>query len=259
MEDITIRVLNTLKTVDVIACEDTRHSLLLLNYYDIKKPLVSLHEHNEMKRGEEIIELLQSGKNVALISDAGMPGIQDPGFFLLKMLKEKNIPYTVLPGACALVTSVVASALAEKEFLFVGFLPRKKNLQTKYLKEIEKISCPIVFYEAPHRLIETIKNIYHQFGNRKITLCREITKKFEEYIHTDLGTFLSSETNIRGEFVFIIEGYIQKQTIYTEAELIKLLREQISAGKTKKDAVAYVTEKTNLPKKKIYALSIDMK
>ncbi len=258
MEDITLRVLNTLKKVNYIACEDTRHSAILLNYYDIHKPLISLHEHNEMEKREEIIRLLAEGNEVALVSDAGMPGIQDPGYLLIQAVIEQNIPYTVLPGASAVITAAVASNLAQKEFLFIGFLPRKKSLQLEQLENLKNVKWPIVFYEAPHRIEDTLTNIHQVFENRQISICREISKKFEEYIHTDLDSLDFEKIQRRGEFVIVVQGCSEIQKEYTEEDILQMLKEEMNKGNSKKDAVRIVMTQTKLPKKSIYPLSLEL-
>lgn len=258
MEDITLRVLNTLKKVDYIACEDTRHSAILLKHYEIHKPLISLHEHNELAKREEIIQLLQEGKEIALVSDAGMPGIQDPGYLLIQAAIEKNISYTVLPGASAVITGVVASNLVQKEFLFAGFLPRKKTLQIEKLETFKNISCPIVFYEAPHRIEDTLANMYQVFENRKISICREISKKFEEYIHTDFDSLEIEKIEQRGEFVIVVDGRVEIAKEYTQEDILQKLKEEIDKGNSKKDAVRIVMKEMKLPKKSVYPLSLEL-
>lgn len=259
LEDITIRVLNVLKKADVIACEDTRHSKRLLSYYEIRKPLISLHEHNEKKRSEEVMSLLRSGKEVAFISDAGMPGIQDPGYFLIQTAVKEGLEYTVLPGASAAITALVASNLASKEFFFEGFLPRKAGEQKQRLKVLKGLQVPFILYEAPGRVSSTLKNALEVLGDRKIAVLRELTKIHEEYLHTTLSEYLILENKVeKGEFVLIIEGATQGEKVYLEEEIVALLKHHIEEGSSRKDAVKKAMELTGLPKNKIYPLSLDL-
>lgn len=259
LEDVTIRVLNVLKKADVIACEDTRHSKRLLGHYEIRKPLISLHEHNEKKRSEEVLSLLRSGKEVAFISDAGMPGIQDPGYLLIQRTVEEGLEYTVLPGASAAITALVASNLASKEFFFEGFLPRKSGEQKERLKTLKDLQAPFILYESPNRVSSTLKNALEVLGNRKIAILRELTKIHEEYLHTTLSDYLGLENRVeKGEFVIVIEGASQEEKNYSKDEIVSLLRCYIEEGASKKDAVKKVMESTSLPKNKIYPLSLDL-
>lgn len=259
MEDITLRVLRTLKEVDMIACEDTRHSLSLLRHYDISKPLISFHEHNEKKRTEEIISLLKEGKEIALISDAGMPGIQDPGFLLIQRMVEEDLPYTVLPGASAVITAVVASNLAQKEFFFAGFLPRKKKEQRILLDKWKELESPIVVYEAPHRLEDTLETMFEVLGDRRVCILREVSKVYEEYIHTTLEQYLKdANKKLKGEFVIVVEGQAEMEREYSEEEVLDLLKARIEEGSSRKDAVYEVVKKTGLSKKQVYSLSLDL-
>lgn len=257
MEDITFRVLRVLKEVDIIACEDTRHSLSLLRHYDISKPLISFHEHNEKKRTEEVIAYLREGKKVALISDAGMPGIQDPGFVLIQRLIEEGIAYTVLPGASAVITGVVASNLVEKEFFFGGFLPRKKKEQSALFERWKELEVPIVIYESPHRLEDTLNLLLQVLGDRKICVLREVTKMYEEYLHTTLKEYLEQENKIlKGEFVIVIQGFERQQKEYSQEEILDLLNHFLDKGVSRKDAVSEVVKHTGLSKKKVYSVSL---
>lgn len=257
MEDITLRVLRILKEVDIIACEDTRHSLSLLRHYEISKPLVSFHEHNEKKRTEEVIAYLREGKKVALISDAGMPGIQDPGFVLIQRLIEEGIPYTVLPGASAVITGVVASNLVEKEFFFGGFLPRKKKEQSALIERWKELEVPIVIYESPHRLEDTLNSLFQVLGDRKICVLREVTKMYEEYRHTTLKEYLEQKDKVlKGEFVIVVQGCEKQQKEYSQEEILDLLNGFLDKGASKKDAVSEVVKLTGLSKKKVYSISL---
>ena len=178
LEDITLRVLRTLKEVDLIAAEDTRRTVKLLNHYEIKTPLISLHEHNEAARVDFLLEQLRAGKQIALVSDAGMPGISDPGRLLINAVIEAGIPCTVLPGATAAVTAYVQSGILSDQFLFYGFLPRRGSERQAELVRLAQIPYPIVLYEAPHRLVETLSDLHRCLGNRRASVSRELTKKF---------------------------------------------------------------------------------
>ncbi|MGL5440837.1 MAG: 16S rRNA (cytidine(1402)-2'-O)-methyltransferase, partial [Filifactoraceae bacterium] len=182
LEDITIRTLNILNEVDLICCEDTRHSLKLLNHFNIKSKLISLHEHNEKQRVDYIIDILKSGENIALISDAGMPGISDPGALVIRSVMEENLDYTVLPGASAAIVAAVGSTLASDGFLFLGFLPRKSKDRLAFLDKYKHVDKALIFYESPHRIKEMVQDLLKVFnGNRKVALVREISKRYEEY------------------------------------------------------------------------------
>lgn len=259
LEDITIRTLNTLSEVDYIACEDTRRTLKLLNHYDIKKKLVSLNEHNEFQKRESILEDLKKGMNIALVSDAGMPGIQDPGQLLIQLAIEHNIAYTVLPGASALITALVGSGVSKDEFLFLGFLPRKKNERLNILNQYADFFGEIILYEAPHRFAKLIDDIHSVFGNRKIVIAREISKLHEEYIHTDLESAIKHYREIKGEIVLIIERgeqQVEEIDIQDLAEIIYRLSEE---GHSTKEITKILVKEYNLSKNEAYDLVITHK
>ena len=208
LEDMTFRAIKILQTVDVIAAEDTRNTRKLLNHFEIKTPLVSYHEHNKKTSGEKIIQLLQEGKNIALVSDAGMPAISDPGYELIHDVIEKGYPVISIPGANAALTALIASGIQPQPFYFHGFLPRKKQDREKVLKSLNNMTATMIFYEAPHRLQETLQAILESFGDRKIVLARELTKKFEEYLRGTLSEALQwvEKEKVRGEFCLIVQG-----------------------------------------------------
>ena len=256
LEDITLRTLRILKEVDIIACEDTRHSLRLLNHYEIKKPLTSYHEHNIKEKGPELIKKIIDGKNIAVISDAGMPGISDPGAHLIKLAIEEDILIEVLPGPSASITALVVSGLNTDKFVFEGFLPSKKRDRIKALENISKEKRTIIFYESPHRIISFLDDILSTLGNREIAVCREITKLHEEIFRGNVSAALKRFTDgdIKGEFVIILEGN-------TEIELIKVNIEEelirhIDKGMSKKEAVKLVSEENKIPKNIVYAESL---
>ncbi|ARA98128.1 MULTISPECIES: 16S rRNA (cytidine(1402)-2'-O)-methyltransferase [Geobacillus] len=208
LEDMTFRAVRTLREADVIAAEDTRQTKKLLSHFDIHTPLVSYHEHNKYASGRQLVEWLKEGKNVALVSDAGMPGISDPGYELIVAALAERCRVVPLPGANAALTALVASGLPTGRFLFVGFLERAKKEKREQLLSLKTAAETLVFYEAPHRLKETLAAMYDVFGERRVALCRELTKRFEEFIRGDLSEAIAwaETTDIRGEFCIVVEG-----------------------------------------------------
>jgi len=206
LEDITLRAINVLKTVDLIAAEDTRHTLKLLNHLEIKKPLISYYKQNEKTKTKELIDKLINGENIALVSDAGTPVISDPGEEIVKEAIEQKIDIVPIPGACALVNSIIASGLNAKEFIFAGFLPANKKEKKEKLEEYKNIKQTLIFYEAPHKLIDTLQNMQDILGDRNICLARELTKIHEEFMRKPISKILEEYTEPRGEFVIVVEG-----------------------------------------------------
>ena len=190
LEDITLRVLRTLQEVDLIAAEDTRNSIKLLNHFDIKTPMTSYHEFNKIEKAHQLVEKMQSGTNIALITDAGTPGISDPGEELVKIAYEAGIEVTSLPGAAACITALTLSGLSTRRFAFEAFLPKDKKERKRVLEELKEETRTIILYEAPHHLIKTLEELEKELGNRKITLCRELTKKYEEADRTTIHEVL---------------------------------------------------------------------
>ena len=211
LEDITLRALKILKIVDLIAAEDTRQTLKLLNYYDIHKPLISYHRYNEDIRSDILIKKLKQGDNIALVSDSGTPGICDPGEEIIKKSIENNIEVIPIPGACAMINALIASGISTKEFCFLGFLPLNKKLRTQKLKEIENSEKTIILYEAPHKIEQTLKDLKQILKNRQIVLARELTKIHEEFIRKDINELIENIQNIKGEMILIIEGNLNKR------------------------------------------------
>lgn len=205
LDDITLRAIKVLKEVDLIAAEDTRHTLKLLNHLEISKSLISYHRHNEEDRQDIIIEKLKDGKNVAIVSDAGTPGICDPGEVVIKKCIEENIKIVPIPGACAFVNALICSGLDTIEFEFLGFLPLNKNNRKEKLEQIKKSNKTLILYEAPHKLKETLKNLKDIIENRKIVLARELTKIHEEFIRKDIDELIEIADDLKGEIVLIIE------------------------------------------------------
>ena len=265
LEDITFRVLETLKTVDVIAAEDTRNSIKLLNRFEIKTPMTSYHEFNKFDKGRQLIEQLLEGKNIAVITDAGMPGISDPGEELVKMAYEAGVPVTVLPGACACVTALTLSGLPTRRFCFEAFLPSDKKERKDVLTELVDETRTIVLYEAPHRLVKTLAELLETLGDRRLTICRELTKKHEEAFRTTFSEALTFyETNEpKGECVLVIEGADREelrraeQESFAELSLEEHMNRYLSQGMNKKDAMKAVAADRGVSKREIYAMLLE--
>lgn len=266
LKDITLRALEVLKHVDIIACEDTRQSLKLLNHFGIKKTLISYHMHNENGKSDDILNKLEEGKNIALISDAGTPGISDPGAILVRRCIEANIEFEVLPGATAITTALVYSGLSTDKFIFVGFLSRDNKERREVLEGLISRSETIVFYEAPHRIRATLSYIYENFGNRKIAICRELTKLHETIIRGSLEECIEyyGENEPRGEYVLVVSGK-SKEEIISEARSRwehMTIKDHIllymNEGKDKKEAIKIVARERGLHKSEIYKESLDL-
>ena len=265
LDDITFRVLETLKNVDVIAAEDTRNSIKLLNRFEIKTPMTSYHEFNKYDKGRQLIEQLLEGKNIAVITDAGMPGISDPGEELVKMAYEAGVPVTVLPGACACVTALTLSGLPTRRFCFEAFLPTDKKERKDVLAELVDETRTIVLYEAPHRLVKTLAELMETLGDRRLTICRELTKKHEEAFRTTFSEALVFyETNEpKGECVLVIEGADrealkkEEQESFLQLSLEEHMERYLSQGMSKKDAMKAVAADRGVSKREIYAMLLE--
>ena len=263
LEDMTYRTVRILNEVDLIAAEDTRHSIKLLNHFEISKPLTSYHEHNKDSKGSYLINKLLDGENIALISDAGMPGISDPGEDIIKQAIEHNIDIEVLPGATASITALVGSGLETAKFAFEGFLDRDKKVRRNQLEELKEERRTIIFYESPHRLKDTLKDMLKVLGNRRIAVNREITKKYQEIIREDIETVINifNEKEVKGEFVLIVEGFKGEKTVQnsyedlTEREYVITLMEN---GMDKKDAIKTVCKDRKLKKDVVYKQVLDL-
>ena len=260
LEDITIRALNVLKEVDLIAAEDTRHTLKLLNHYEITKPLISYHRHNEETKKEVLIEKLKNGENIAIVSDAGTPGICDPGEEVIKQAIEEKIEIIPIPGACAFVNALICSGIDTKEFAFLGFLPLNKKLRKEKLNEIEKETKTTIIYEAPHKLKTTLEDLREILGNRKIVLARELTKIHEEFIRGTVEEIISKTDDLKGEFVIIIEGTSVKEE--KESELNELSLEEHynfyeAKGLDKKEIIKKIAKDRNVNKNEIYMYFVE--
>lgn len=260
LQDITFRAVNTLKEVDLIAAEDTRQSIKLLNHFEIKKPLVSYYEHNKIVKGNYLIEQLLAGKNIALVSDAGSPGISDPGEDLVKLAIGNDIIVTMIPGPVAAVTGLVISGLPTGQFVFEGFLPMNKRIRQERLKRLKDETRTIIFYEAPHKLSYTLKDMYSVWGDRRIALARELTKRHEEIIRCSLYEAMEryqSEAP-KGEFVVIIEGQDEQKLIenerdkYSDLSIEEHVQMYTESGMTKKDAIKKVADDRGIIKRDVY-------
>ena len=267
LEDITLRTIRILKEADLIAAEDTRHSRKLLNHLEIEKKMISYHEHNKFKVEDLLIDKLKEGLNIALVSDAGMPGISDPGEEIIKRAIEEGIELYCLPGPSALINALVLSGLSTRRFSFEGFLDRNKKERKERLERIRYDDRTLIFYEAPHRLKDTLKDMLEILGDRNIVCARELTKKFEEYKRLRISEILdyySSNENPRGEYVVVVEGASEEEfTKLKEAEFENLSIEEhiiklMDEGMRKKDAVKEVSKLRNIPKNEVYKYSIDL-
>ncbi len=254
LKDMSLRAISVLNEVDEIACEDTRHSLALLNAYEIKKPLVSYHKFNEREAGEKIIEKLKNGKNIAVISDAGMPAISDPGNVLCEMLVENNLEFTVVPGACAFISALVLSGLDSSKFCFLGFLPSKTSERKELLEKYKNLDMTLIFYSAPHDIKKDIKTIYEVFGDRRAVAVKEITKLHERAERFSLSQGIEGEP--KGEFVLLVEGgKCENQNLsLSEKEHIDLY---ISQGYDKKEALKMVAKERGVSKSSLYKYTIE--
>lgn len=259
MEDITLRALRVLKEVDVIAAEDTRQTLKILNHYGIKNTLVSYYEHNKIVRGNYIIRLLLDGKNVALVSDAGSPGISDPGEDLVKMAIKHGITVTIVPGPSAVIAGLVLSGLPSGRFSFEGFLPVNKRLRGERLETIKSDSRTLIFYEAPHRLVRTLRDLRNAFGNRNIAFARELTKKFEEIgrLTLDDAIDIFEQKTPRGEFVLVLEGADRDNQDDGPIKWLNISMEEhmkiyLDNGLDKRQAMKKVADDRKISKRDVY-------
>lgn len=260
LNDITARVLDTLREVDLIAAEDTRNSIKILNYFQIKTPMTSYHEYNKFEKAEQIIQWLKSGKNIALITDAGTPAISDPGEVLVARCIEEGLHVTSLPGCCACITALTLSGLSTRRFCFEGFLPTDKKEKKMILGELERETRTIILYEAPHHLKRTLQELYETLGERRITLCRELTKKFETVFSTTLEEALTyyNENEPKGEYVLVLEGLnrqsliLDKQEEWSRLSIEEHMQVYIDQGIDKKEAMKKVAADRGISKRTVY-------
>lgn len=263
--DITLRTLDVLKSVDLIAAEDTRVSSKLLKHFDIKVPTTSYYEHNKREKGSYLLEKLLNGENIAVITDAGMPGISDPGEDLVRLCIENEIEVEALPGPCAFATALVASGMPTGRFAFEGFLTVNRKNRLSHLESVKNDIRTLIFYEAPHKLLTTLKDMLDIFGDREITLARELTKHYEEYRRTTLKEAINYYEEIppKGEFVLIIKGVDEKKLIEEYRESLPpaedLLRRYAAENLRAKELTRRVADELKLPRREIYELYLKIK
>lgn len=260
LEDITMRVLRTLQEVDLIAAEDTRNSMKLLNHFEIKTPMTSYHEYNRIEKAHVLIAKMQEGTNIALITDAGTPGISDPGEDLVRLCYEAGIEVTSLPGACACVTALTLSGLGTRRFCFEAFLPMEKKERQEILNELKEETRTIIVYEAPHRLVRTLGELLEALGNRRLTICRELTKKHETAFQTTLEEALEyyREQEPRGECVLVLEGKsreqvrLEQQQSWESISIEEHMEQYLAKGMERKEAMKQVAKDRGVSKRDIY-------
>ncbi len=265
LEDITLRVLRTLEEVDLIAAEDTRNSIKLLNHFEIKTPMTSYHEYNKIEKAYQLVDKMKSGLNVALITDAGTPGISDPGEDLVRICYESGIEVTSLPGAAACITALTLSGLPTRRFAFEAFLPREKKERQAILASLEKETRTIILYEAPHHLKKTLEELFDVLGDRPLTLCRELTKRYETAFQTTLSGAISyyQGNEPKGEFVLVIQGKLQEELILEERKaweslsLEEHMAHYEEQGISRKEAMKLVAKDRGISKRDVYAALLE--
>ncbi len=262
LEDMSIRAINTLKSVDLIACEDTRHSMKLFNHFDIQKPLTSYFEHNKKEKGEYIIDLIKEGKSVALVTDAGTPAISDPGEDLVKLCIKEKIDAVPIPGPSALINALIISGQSTGRFCFEGFLSVNKKSRAEHLDALRDEKRTMIFHEAPHKLKRTLCDMYEVFGDRSISIVRELTKLHEECVLTTLGgaiEYYSDEAHFpKGEYVLVVSGKSEeesakeKEELFAKVSITEHVNKLINSGYTKKDAIKEVSLERGISKRDVY-------
>ena len=260
LEDITFRVLNTLKEVDLIAAEDTRHSIKLLNHFDIKTLMTSYHEFNKVEKAKYLVEKMKEGVNIALVTDAGTPGISDPGEELVRQCYEAGVEVTSLPGPAACITALTMSGLATRRFAFEAFLPADKKEKQVILEELKNETRTIILYEAPHRLVRTLGELYEALGDRRITICRELTKKYETAFRTTFSGALAhyEAEEPKGECVIVVEGKSheeiqkEKEQAWETMPIEEHMEKYLSQGMEKKEAMKQVAKDRGISKRDVY-------
>lgn len=266
LEDITLRVLRTLEEVDLIAAEDTRNSIKLLNHFNIKTPMTSYHEYNKIDKAYQLVEKMKQGQNIALITDAGTPGISDPGEELVQICYESGIEVTSLPGAAACITALTLSGLSTRRFAFEAFLPRNKKERSAILSSLETETRTIILYEAPHHLVKTLEELYEILGDRNITLCRELTKKYETIFSSTLSGALSyyQKETPKGEFVLVIQGKKlqelkeEQQKNWESISLSAHMMNYEEQGIPRKEAMKLVAKDRGISKREVYAMLLEI-
>lgn len=265
LEDITYRVLRTLKEVDLIAAEDTRNSIKLLNHFDIKTPMTSYHEYNKIEKAYQLVDKLREGMNIALITDAGTPGISDPGEDLVRICYEEGIEVTSLPGPAACITALTMSGLPTRRFAFEAFLPREKKERADVLAQLKNETRTIILYEAPHHLVKTLEELYVNLGDRKIAVCRELTKRYEEKTLTTISECLKfyNDNEPRGEYVLVIAGKTfeelrkEEQKSWESMSLEEHMAVYESQGIDRKEAMKLVAKDRGISKRDVYQALLD--
>lgn len=266
LKDITLRALEVLENADVVAAEDTRQTIKLLNHFNLKKTLISYHMHNEQGKSNEILDRLRLGENIALVSDAGMPGISDPGSVIVKKCIEQGLEFEVLPGATAFATALIYSGLDSSAFMFRGFIPRDTKSRKVVVEELKNQKETLIFYEAPHRLLSTLTFLKENFGNRNLSACRELTKLHEEIVRGKISEVIEyfNNNNPRGEFVLVMEGLTEeeiekeKRASFEELSIEEHIIKYIEEGMSKKDAIKAVAKDRKVPKNEIYKYSTNI-
>jgi len=260
LEDITLRVIRILKEADIIAAEDTRQALKLLNHFGISKNLLSYHHHNRHKAAQRIISLAKEGKSIAVISDSGIPGISDPGSELVILAREKGVEVTLLPGANAALTALVLSGMDTSRFVYEGFMPKDNKDRKKRLQLLKNEQRTTIIYEAPHRLLSTFEDLLQNIGNRKIAIARELTKIYEEVLVVDLENAIShfQKYEPKGEFVLILQGAeISKHDEFQNISIKSHINNYIEGGMDKKEAIKQVAQDRGIPKNEVYKHTIE--
>ena len=262
LSDISMRAIETLKNVDIIACEDTRNTIRLLNHFEIKGHLTSYHEYNKIDKAYELCEKVKEGNNIAFVSDAGMPAISDPGYELVDIAYKEGLEVTVVPGASAVVSALAISGISSRRFAFEGFLPADKNEKKEILTELSQESRTLILYEAPHRLLKTLKELFEYMGDRNIAIVREITKLYEEVLRGKLADIIadyeSEKIAIRGEYVLVIEGKSllekreERQKSFEEISIREHYEKYIAEGMDKKEAMKAVAKDRGIQKRDVY-------
>ncbi len=256
LKDITLRALETLKTADVIFCEDTRHTIKLLNAYEIKKPLYACHKFNETEAADKILEASKRGENVVVVSDAGTPVVSDPGNVVCRRLREAGEEYTLIPGACAFVAALVLSALPADRFAFIGFLPAKNGEKKALLEKYKDCDLTLAFHCAPQDVDKDVQAMFEVFGNRRAAAVREITKIHEEAVNFNLADGLKGEK--RGEYVLIVEGATQKESPLNALSEVEHIKHYMAAGLDKKEALKRAAKDRGVSKSELYPFAIEL-